>query len=234
MADEVELKERLTENDQLSSSAKNNNTDPGQNQNINGTERNFKFGEFTYNKGKTTHKFVKVTNKDGDKLDVRKLVQAIKTEWQLERPNLVISVTGGAWDFPMNRHVKEVFRKGIVEAADSTDAVVITGGTNVGVMKYTGTAMKYYKIATGKGEKIVTLGIATWDKLRGDIKEKLTDTIGKSEPAQLDLQPAKEEEENGTLEPNHSHFILVDDGKNKWGADVPVRAELEKQIKGKF
>ncbi|XP_072021702.1 transient receptor potential cation channel subfamily M member-like 2 [Amphiura filiformis] len=199
--------------------------------------QNFKFGKFTYggekrsNDEHKTHKFVKVINKDGDKLDVKKLVQAIKTKWDLKRPNLVISVTGGAWDFPMNRHVREVFRKGIVEAADSTNAVIITGGTNVGVMKYTGTAVKDYKMATGKGKKIVTLGIATWDKLRDDIKKGLNGAISSNTQPELTIQPPKGEEENGTLEPNHSHFILVEHGKMEWGADVPVRAEFEKQIK---
>ncbi|XP_072021648.1 lactadherin-like [Amphiura filiformis] len=227
-----------TEHD-LSTEQNNTSTNAGTNQNINETEPKFKFGEFTYDEGKTTHKFVKVTNTDKNKLDVKELVQAIKTKWNLDRPNLVISVTGGAWDFPMNRHVKEVFRKGIVEAADSTNAVVITGGTNVGVMKYTGTAMKYYKMATGKGEKVVTLGIATWSKLRDDIKRELASQIDKKKdtdimknvPASLTLQTPHGEKENGTLEPNHSHFILVDDDNDKWGADVPVRAELEKQIK---
>ncbi|XP_072021692.1 transient receptor potential cation channel subfamily M member-like 2 [Amphiura filiformis] len=194
----------------------------------------FKFGEFTYvgeKKDADPHKFVKVTNTDENKLNVKKLVQAIKRKWNLERPNLVISVTGGAWDFPMTRHVREVFRKGIVEAADSTNAVIVTGGTNVGVMKYAGTAVKDYKMATGKCEQVVTLGIATWGKLRGDIKKKLTDAIGKSTPAELTIQPPEGEKENGTLEPNHGHFILVNDGNDTWGADVPVRAELEKQIK---
>ena len=42
-----------------------------------------------------------------------------KTDDRLKQPNLLISVTGGAWDFPINSRVKEVFRKGIVEAAVS-------------------------------------------------------------------------------------------------------------------
>ena len=59
--------------------------------------------------------FVKVS----DKVDVKDLMKRIYKEWNLE-PNLVISVTGGAWNFPVNSHVREVFRKGIVEAAKST------------------------------------------------------------------------------------------------------------------
>lgn len=33
------------------------------------------------------------------------------------------------------------------------------------------------------------------------------------------------------LEPNHSHFLLVDNGKDEWGADVPLRSALEEYIR---
>ena len=59
--------------------------------------------------------FVKVS----DKVDVKYLMKTIYEKWDL-KPKLVISVTGGAWNFPVNSHVREVFRKGIVEAAKST------------------------------------------------------------------------------------------------------------------
>ena len=59
--------------------------------------------------------FVKVSHT----VDVKYLMKTIYEKWEL-KPNLVISVTGGAWNFPVNSHVREVFRKGIVEAAKST------------------------------------------------------------------------------------------------------------------
>ena len=37
-----------------------------------------------------------------------------------EEPKLLMSVLGGAWDFPVSNHVKETFHKGIVNAADSS------------------------------------------------------------------------------------------------------------------
>ena len=47
-------------------------------------------------------------------------MKKIKTEWKLDDPNLVISLMGGAWDFPVNDHVKEVFRKGIIKSTVGT------------------------------------------------------------------------------------------------------------------
>ena len=77
--------------------------------------------------------FEKVThNADaGEDVDIKALMDAIEKEWDLKRPNLVISVTGGAWDFPMNSHVREVFRKGIVEAAVSTGKLRLFGSLQV-------------------------------------------------------------------------------------------------------
>ena len=48
-------------------------------------------------------------------------------EWNLEIPNLVISVTGGAKSFVLKPRLKEVFRRGLMKAANSTGAWIITG-----------------------------------------------------------------------------------------------------------
>lgn len=40
--------------------------------------------------------------------------------WQLDKPKLIISVTGGAQRFTLNPRLKQVFSKGLVKAADTT------------------------------------------------------------------------------------------------------------------
>lgn len=47
--------------------------------------------------------------------------------WTLEVPNLVISVTGGAKSFVLKPRLKEVFRRGLMKAAKTTGAWIITG-----------------------------------------------------------------------------------------------------------
>ena len=44
--------------------------------------------------------------------------------WGLDRPNLLISVTGGAKNFHMRPRLKEVFRRGLMKAAASTGQCV--------------------------------------------------------------------------------------------------------------
>ena len=51
--------------------------------------------------------------------------------WNLEIPNLVISVTGGAKSFVLKPRLKEVFRRGLIKAAKSTSAWIITGLNSV-------------------------------------------------------------------------------------------------------
>jgi transient receptor potential cation channel subfamily M protein 2 len=80
--------------------------------------------------------------------------------WALERPKLLISVTGGARKFSMKPRLKDVFRKGLVKAALSTNAWISTGGTNVGVMRHVGEAVQNYSL--NPDQKIVVLGITNW------------------------------------------------------------------------
>jgi len=45
-------------------------------------------------------------------------------QWNMERPNLLISVTGAAKDFSMKSRMRAVFRDGLVKAAESTSMLL--------------------------------------------------------------------------------------------------------------
>lgn len=53
-------------------------------------------------------------------------------EWQMELPKLVISVHGGIQNFKLPSKIKQVFCKGLVKAAETTGAWIITEGINSG------------------------------------------------------------------------------------------------------
>ena len=48
------------------------------------------------------------------------------------RPHLALSVIGGAKNFRMEGRKREIFKKGLISAAKSTNAMILTGGTNTG------------------------------------------------------------------------------------------------------
>ena len=63
------------------------------------------------------------------------LTQFIYKFWQLPLPEVLITITGGAQDFVLSSRLQREFTKGLVSAAASTNAWVVTGGTDTGVMK---------------------------------------------------------------------------------------------------
>ncbi|XP_069589865.1 transient receptor potential cation channel subfamily M member 2 [Ranitomeya imitator] len=156
------------------------------------------------------------------------LYQLMTEKWGLEAPNLLISITGGAKNFHMKMRLRNIFRRGLVKAAQTTGAWIITGGSHAGVMKQVGEAVRDFCMgSTNKSNKIVTIGIATWGIIHN--RNSLISTTG-SFPAKYHID---EENQGGLscLDNNHSHFILVDDGTNgKYGVEIVLRSKLEKFI----
>jgi hypothetical protein len=58
-----------------------------------------------------------------------------KDGWRLNHPQLILSITGGAQNFTIPHRMKNAFKRGLIKAAASTGAWIITGGTNTGVMR---------------------------------------------------------------------------------------------------
>ncbi|XP_041030882.1 transient receptor potential cation channel subfamily M member 7 isoform X1 [Carcharodon carcharias] len=144
-------------------------------------------------------------------------------EWQMELPKLVISVHGGMQNFELHPRIKQVVGKGLIKAAVTTGAWILTGGVNAGVVKHVGDALKEH--ISRSSRKICTIGIAPWGVI-----ENRNDLIGRDviAPYQTLLNPLSK---LNVLNGLHSHFILVDDGTvGKYGAEVKLRRELEKHI----
>ncbi|XP_051896151.1 transient receptor potential cation channel subfamily M member 7 isoform X2 [Pristis pectinata] len=144
-------------------------------------------------------------------------------EWQMELPKLVISVHGGMQNFELHPRIKQVVGKGLIKAAVTTGAWILTGGVNAGVVKHVGDALKEH--ISRSSRKICTIGIAPWGVI-----ENRNDLIGRDVivPYQTLLNPLSK---LNVLNSLHSHFILVDDGTvGKYGAEVKLRRELEKHI----
>ena len=111
----------------------------------------------------------------------------------LQRPQLIISVTGGAQNFTIPYRMKKAFKLGLIKAAASTGAWIITGGTNTGVMRLVGEALaeEYHKYNTN----LTVLGIATWGTI--EFKEKLVVSIFFSNMKALKKTPYSNETYNG-------------------------------------
>ncbi|XP_072551935.1 transient receptor potential cation channel subfamily M member 7 [Salminus brasiliensis] len=151
------------------------------------------------------------------------ILRLMLKEWQMDLPKIVISVHGGIQNFDLHPRIKQVVGKGLIKAAVTTGAWILTGGVNTGVAKHVGDALKEHSSRSAR--KICTIGIAPWGVI-----ENRNDLIGRDvvAPYQTLLNPLSK---LNVLNNLHSHFILVDDGTvGKYGAEVNLRRELEKHI----
>ncbi|XP_051749604.1 transient receptor potential cation channel subfamily M member 6 isoform X3 [Ctenopharyngodon idella] len=151
------------------------------------------------------------------------LVQLMLREWHMEMPKLVISVHGGTDNFPLSPRVCQAFSTGLITAAESTGAWILTDGINAGVSKYVGDAVKVYGSHDHRKRNVV--GITPWG-----IIENNSDLIGRDvlrHYQALGNPLSKRASLNGM----HSHFLLVDDGTmGKSGCQIDLRKRLERHI----
>uniref|UniRef100_A0A4W3IUZ1 non-specific serine/threonine protein kinase n=1 Tax=Callorhinchus milii TaxID=7868 RepID=A0A4W3IUZ1_CALMI len=155
------------------------------------------------------------------KLD--QLLHLMVKEWLMEFPKLLISVHGGIQNFELAPKVKQVFGKGLIKAAETTGAWIVTEGINKGTSRHVGDALRDH--ASYYLRKICTVGIMPWGVI-----ENHRDLIGKDIvcPYQTLGNPLSK---LTSLNSKHSHFILVDDGTvGKYGNEMKLRKKLEKYI----
>ena len=165
--------------------------------------------------------------------DHRLLLHFVEAVWGLERPNLVVSITGGATDSLENSDELQNVLLDLMSFARNTSAWLTTGGTHGGIMKLIGVCifwvvfliMKQSSVSwTGQaryrfGAKIPLLAIVPFGFVSGneDLETKegfanhgyLTSDPVVYDPKKRPLRMDNPKAFAGTLDPNHSHFILV-------------------------
>uniref|UniRef100_A0A8C3EMX8 non-specific serine/threonine protein kinase n=1 Tax=Corvus moneduloides TaxID=1196302 RepID=A0A8C3EMX8_CORMO len=175
---------------------------------------NFQDGDHTYHA-----KYIRLSYDS----NLDQLLHLMVKEWQIELPKLVISVHGGIQNFKLPSKVKQVFSKGLVKAAESTGAWIITEGINSGVSRHVGDALKGR--ASPHLRKICAIGIPPWG-----IIENQRDLIGKDVVC-LYQTLGNPLSKLSTLNSMHSHFLMADDGTvGKYGNEMVLRRNLEKYI----
>ena len=115
--------------------------------------------------------------------------------WKLPTPTLIISVLGGTGDFELQPKVKQAIKNGLVKAAETTGAWIITNGLNCGASKEVGSALKN---AFKRNNRIPCIGITPWGIVQGrenligpDVSwnfKKFSDLIGIDSDVDMKLQ----------------------------------------------
>lgn len=125
----------------------------------------------------------------------------------IPQPPAVIIIAGGASELDEQMHpdLIRLFTRGIAQVAVSTRALIIDGGTQAGVMAIMGQAV------ADQQRRSILLGVA---------------------PAGVVTYPGDstgmKSNESIPLDPNHSHFVLVETGE--WGGETETMYELAKTL----
>eukprot|EP00050_Salpingoeca_kvevrii_P002038 m.185860 g.185860 ORF g.185860 m.185860 type:complete len:1506 (-) comp10522_c1_seq1:295-4812(-) len=161
---------------------------------------------------------------DDDEHDVVHVVREIlkKRHDKYRAPSLIISITGGARDFDLSPRLLSAIKKGLLTAALSTDAWIITGGSNSGVMQLVGNILS----DAAADKQIPVIGIITWGIVQH--REKLCEPTLE---ARTGIDYNFPDYSYQALDRNHNLFLMVDDGRvNQFGGEIDFRTRFEKCI----
>ena len=173
------------------------------------------YGEIYFPTTNKTAPFITVA----DTTSATLLSNFIEKYWKLPRPEVLISVTGGAQDFELSPPLQRVFDRGLANAATATNAWVVTGGTDTGVMKLVASAL------VEQHAKCPLIGVTSYGCVNGRtvLEGARLETRTYDDPSAASVSGAP-------LNRDHTHFVFVDSGKEApaaWGAEISFRANFE-------
>ncbi|CAF1107903.1 unnamed protein product [Rotaria sordida] len=177
--------------------------------------------------------------------------------WNLPKPDMIISVTGGAKNYDMSAQLRKIFQMRLVSTASRANAWLITAGTNIGVAKEVGEAVNYCRYNNRKhGLDVPCIGIASWGYTAGNkqLDNQSTHSLMNTSDTTTIRSPSKPSQNQRAqivpmdnkdryireyivkenqprecyLEPNHTHFLLFDNGQRKADTIHSLQAEIGK------
>ncbi|KAF4110874.1 transient receptor potential cation channel subfamily M member 5 isoform X1 [Onychostoma macrolepis] len=172
---------------------------------------------------RTRGKFVRITSST----DPAEIYQMLTKQWGLAPPHLVVALMGGDEVAQMKPWLRDTLRKGLVKAAQSTGAWILTSGLRFGITKNLGQAVRDHSLAsTSPKVRVVAIGIAPWNMIQN------RDLLLAARPDHPATYPSEDLPHGAvyTLDCNHSHFILVDEDPQRPGSTGEMRVKMLKHI----
>ncbi|XP_019834042.2 transient receptor potential cation channel subfamily M member 4 isoform X1 [Bos indicus] len=163
-----------------------------------------------------------------DRTDPATVYTLVTKVWGFRAPNLVVSVLGGSGGPILQTWLQDLLRRGLVRAAQSTGAWIVTGGLHKGIGRHVGAAVRDHQTASTGGSKVVAMGVAPWGVVRN--RDTLTNPKG-SFPARYRWRGDPEDGVQFPLDYNYSAFFLVDDGTHgRLGGENRFRLGFESYL----
>nr|KAF6412089.1 transient receptor potential cation channel subfamily M member 4 [Rousettus aegyptiacus] len=183
------------------------------------------FGDLDFlGSGRKASNFLRLS----DRTDPATVYNLVTRTWGFRAPNLVVSVLGGSGAPILQTWLQDLLRSGLVRAAQSTGAWIVTEGLHAGIGRHVGVAVRDHQTASTGGTKVVAMGVAPWGVVRN--REALTNPKG-SFPASYPWRGDPEDGVQFPLDYNYSAFFLVDDGTHgRLGGETSFRLRFESYI----
>uniref|UniRef100_A0A8D1HFG4 Transient receptor potential cation channel subfamily M member 4 n=2 Tax=Sus scrofa TaxID=9823 RepID=A0A8D1HFG4_PIG len=183
------------------------------------------FGDLDFlGSGRRASNFLRLS----DRTDPATVYNLVTHIWGFRAPNLVVSVLGGSGSPILQTWLQDLLRRGLVRAAQSTGAWIVTGGLHKGIGRHVGVAVRDHQTASTGGNKVVAMGVAPWGVVRN--RHNLINPKG-SFPAKYQWRGEPEDELQFPLDYNYSAFLLVDDGTHgRLGGENRFRLGFESYV----
>ncbi|ELW47146.1 Transient receptor potential cation channel subfamily M member 4 [Tupaia chinensis] len=163
-----------------------------------------------------------------DRTDPATVYNLVTRTWGFHAPNLVVSVLGGSRGLVLQTWLQDLLRRGLVRAAQSTGAWIVTGGLHTGIGRHVGVAVRDHQTASTGGAKVVAMGVAPWGVVQN--RDTLINPKG-SFPARYLWRGDPKDGVQFPLDYNYSAFFLVDDGTHgRLGGENRFRAKFESYV----
>ena len=115
----------------------------------------------------------------------------------------------------MEGRKKEVFKNGLISAAKSTNALILTAGNNIGTMKLVGDAVGQGQFLVKEGNSfsrgLRLIGLTSWGYVKNN-KDLLNLDPNELHNASYNSNVEILPRDNVPLNHDHTHFIFIDDG----------------------
>ncbi|UJR20641.1 hypothetical protein I4U23_023766 [Adineta vaga] len=132
-----------------------------------------------------------------------------------KKPAMILSVYGGAKYFTMTERLQKEIIRGIIDAATKAEAWILTTGINTGVSKLVGEGISHHRVLKEDSDtfKLVCIGLTMWGTINETTRLELKRASEKY-PSSLHVRqiPDAVKENNETIEKNHTHCLLFDNG----------------------
>ncbi|CAF0929325.1 unnamed protein product [Adineta steineri] len=163
-------------------------------------------------------------------LDAEPIYDLLVNDCGSTKPTLILSVYGGAKYFTMTEKLEKEIIRGIIDAAATSSAWILTTGINNGVSKLIGEGISHYRLLKANPNKIICIGLTKWGTINESTRFELKHTT-KGYPLELRRRQISDNDADTdeTIERNHTHCILFDDGKLSGYLSDEQRRDLVKE-----